>query len=58
MGLIGVFKRGGKETKTLSFSLHREEMSHEGTSRWQPSVNQEGGPYVVALISHVQPPEL
>lgn len=42
MGLIGVFKRrGGKETKTLSFSLHREEMSHEGTSRWQPSANQE-----------------
>ena len=27
-------------------------------TRKQPSVNQEEGPYVVALISHVQPPEL
>lgn len=41
MGLIGVFKRGEKETKTLSSSLHREEMSYKGASRWPSSANQE-----------------
>ena len=41
MGLIGVFKRGEKEKKTLSFSLHREEMSYKGASRWPSSANQE-----------------